>query len=276
MKVKGSINIRILVIVFFFVALGCADGEPSKTEETVSAIDSVFEKYEPIKKYTKLNEECADYLEKIIDDIYFQHPEDSVLAMYYLDLRLFPAHYSEKHNNYYEKYAALISTADTVVLKFFAIFKESSDLFLVNFLEEYNQFVVDPRINSSNNFDILTRNGYGAINNRYDTSYPGGHFNELKSFSTNPENLWVVDSIVGSDSNKSFFHEITEYWVENDQAIVYKDDKMRLKYEMRDYTMFIYNQDSLLLKHYMISFTPSHKILWDEYNNHIFISLKVQ
>ena len=123
----------------------------------------------------------------------------------------------------------------------------------------------------SSNFDYLTNSNCGNIESRTFAEQVNQKFLPLSSFNFNDRYNFAVDSIVKKDdSDESLFDSITNFRTLNDSDIVLTEDTM--SYFFEDYNLYIELKNDTI-RHNIISYSSTHRIIYDQFGNYIFLSV---
>ena len=216
----------------------------------------------------RLNDECLRMLSEIIFPIMCEDG-DSIRSIYEIQKKLFTKHYTQHENDRFIKFGAEIldlKTNKTDTL-FFGIDKKHSELVLFNFLKEYDVLTLDFHIKIGE--DLRRFNKMNCFSSKVNSSNYSEQpiYYQNKTFDLSKDNYWTIDSIQGKNTTKSIFQGIKEFSVVDNAFIVTASDS--IPFQFKDYTLKISSR-----KHWIISSSQSHKILFDDNENYIFISKK--
>ena len=228
-----------------------------------------FSNFEFINNYSLLENECSKELGEIVLPFYSESRRDSIIDIYHIDANLFEKHYSKEENMMFEKYAIIIQHKIKLDTFFFGILKKHSELVFFNYLERFNILTFDGHLKYYTNFEFINKFNCGTIESQRNAPKNGIYY-ENKTFDLKKNNLWIIDSIVsGKKGIKSSFLGVKEFSVLENKII--KSRTKELKFYFKNYTLFITDKGETK-KHWIVSLSSGHKILYDENGNYIFLT----
>ncbi len=258
--------------VYFIVSLlivSCSGKAPQNLND--SAEPSLSEKYSFIHDSKELNDSCMNRLSGMIEKIFFDSKTDTITSIHYLSADLFSGHYTKIENDQFEKYLVKIKKTDTTVIDFFVIKKNPSYLQVAHYIPEYDIITIEDNMMYVDSFSFLNNCNAGDLRELYLEVDSGGAMFSNMTYNAQSDSLFVVDSIFSTKNQECFFAELDSFYVNNTNQMIFKKSLAKINFEYDKYSL-LFSNEKKSIRHWVVSNSHSHRILFDENKNYIFLS----
>jgi hypothetical protein len=201
-------------------------------------------------------------LKSKIQDFYIDREKDSLSGIYRFEGVLFPRHYTKTESDNIEKYTFFIYLDDTIKNLYFGINRRTSDILFLNELDiNDNQRVLTKEEHVAYTADLTELEGYGCVHFAKGAEKGDEIMRSISTFENNENKIWVVDSIQGTNIERSIFNNIDTFKIKKNRFIEAREKN--IEFHFTGFQMiFVHNDDTINGR--FISYSDNFRIIQEE------------